>query len=614
MQINTFYDSRNSIMHLWELKDGVKQHNAYDWVPFIFTPVDEFTGVKSIYGEHVLRRDFDTYREYSDFQKENNNIYENKVPPQIQFLAEHFNSDDPDLPNLHIAFLDIECPYEFGFPKVVDTPAPVVLISVIDETGKLTLFGLHDYNGKHKDNCDFIKCRDEVELLNVFFNWMHREQFDVYTGWNIVSDSKTNRYGGFDIPYLIRRSIKLCGEKGSNHQKLSPIQIVRIWETSVDDVYNVDIAGVSIIDYLGLYKWFTTKNLERFSLDYVAEVELKRTKVDHQQFDTFWEFYSEDWELFVDYCVEDSNLVRDIDIKTEYLNLVQTLSCYCCCPMKNYNASVPLIEGLMLKYFRKNNLCAPYMAGGTQVWFPAAYVKPPYIGMHGDIADLDITSSYPTHIIILNMSIETYWGRIVGFNAQDVQMYKSDKGIHEPLHDGRPIYDINVKYTKAREFPEFHVLKDSGFKVVSGEKLVKFNRLLKAGGLSVAPNGAVFLNKPTGVIAHVEKSTFRERQKQNGLKKKYKVLITEDPENAVKWKEMSQNRHAFQWALKILLNSVFGVMGVPYCRYFNPHMAEAITSSARHTIKEGQVYVNDLLNNPNDEINAILEQIKEITK
>lgn len=611
MQINTYYDSKNSIMHLWEYKDGSKQHNAYDWVPFIFTPVEEPTGIKSIYGEHVLRRDFDTYSEYNTFLKENNNVYENKVPPQIQFLAEHFNSDDPVLPKLHIAFIDIECPYEFGFPTVADTPAPVVLISVIDETGKITLFGLHDYDGKHKDNCDYIKCRSESELLGVFFNWMHREQFDVYSGWNILCDSKTNKYGGFDLPYLIRRSIKVCGEKGSNHRKLSPIQIVRIWETSVADVYNVDIAGVSIIDYLGLYKWFTTRNLESFTLDYVSEVELGRNKVDHTKYDTFWEFYTKNWELFVDYCVEDSNLVRDIDNKTGYLSLAQTLSCYCCCPMKNYNAAVPLIEGLMLKYFRNNNLCAPYLAGGTQVWFPAAYVKPPYIGMHGDIADLDIASSYPTHIIILNMSTETYWGRIIGFNDNDVMMYKTDKGIHEPLHDGRPIYDLNVKYTKAREFPRFHVLKDTGFKVVAGEKLEKFNKLLKVGGLSVAPNGAVFLNRPTGVIAHVEKATYRERQKQNGLKKEYKGKIKTDPDNADMWAERSQNRHTLQWALKILLNSMFGIMGVPYCRYFNPHIAEAITSSARHTIKEGQVFVNDLLNDPNDEIKDILNEIKE---
>lgn len=597
-------------MHLWEIVNGKKSHTIHDWVPFIYIPVEDETNEKSIYGDYVMRKNFDSFKDYNSYLKDHYDVYENKVPPQIQFLTEKYNIENPELPNLHIAYLDIETPHDDGFPTVTDTPAAVVLISIIDETGKITVFGLHEYNGDHKDKCDYILCSNEGELLNVFFNWMHRQQFDVITGWNISSDSKTNKYGGFDIPYLIRRSIKVLGEKGSQHSKLSPVNQVRIWETKIDDVYNIDVAGVSVIDYLGLYKWFTTKNLESFTLDYVSEVELKRKKVDHTEYDTFWDFYTNGWDLMVDYCIEDSNLVKDIEKQTGYLSLAQTLSCYCCCPMKNFNASVPLIEGLMLKYFRKNGLCAPYMTGGTQVWFPAAYVKPPHIGIHKDVVDLDIASSYPTHIIILNMSTETYWGRIVGFRREDVQMYKQNNGIHEPLHDGRPIYDLNVKYTRARQFPPFHVLKDKGFETVEGDKLDKFNKLLKLGYISVAPNGAAFLNKNEGVIAHVEKMTYFERVKQKKLKSEYKKKSMEDPENEPKWKEMSQNRHVLQWAIKILINSMFGVMGVPYCRYFNPHIAEAITSCGRHTIKQGEVFVNEYLNNPDNKLKSIVEEIR----
>lgn len=614
MYTNTWYDTRKSVMHLWEIKDGVKEHSQHEWVPFIYEPTEDETIVKSIFGDYVCRKDFPTYRDYNNYLKVNYDVFENKVPPQIQFLTELYNLDDPILPKLHIAYVDIETPHDGGFPEVIDVPAAVCLISVIDETGATTVFGLHPYNGENKDKCKYVHCRDEGELLNVFFSWMAREAFDVITGWNIVSDSKTNKFGGFDIPYLIRRSIKLLGEKGSMHRKLSPVGKVRIWDSVVDGVYNVDIAGVSLIDYLGLYKWFTTKNLESFRLDYVAEVELKRKKLDHSEYHTFWDFYTQDWDKFVDYCIEDSNLVKDIERATGYLDLAQTLSAYCCCPMKSYNASVPLIEGLMLKYFRKNNLCAPYMEGGTQVWFPAAYVKPPHVGMHPDVADLDIASSYPTHIIILNMSPETYWGRIVGFNKDDVRDYKAGKGIHEPLHEGRPIYDINVKYTKARQFPAFHVLKNTGFEFISGDKLNNFNKLLEIGRLGIAPNGAVFLNKPEGVIAHVEKSTYLERVKQKGLKGEYKQKSIDDPENKEKWMEMSQNRHTLQWAIKILINSMFGVMGVPYCRYFNPHMAEAITSCGRHTIKQGQVFSNEALNDPNQELREILKEIIDITE
>ncbi|MCK5020606.1 MAG: hypothetical protein KAS32_26540, partial [Candidatus Peribacteraceae bacterium] len=564
---------------------------------------------KSICGDFVERKTFRSYKEYSAFLKTNFNVFENKVMPQIQFLTDKFNIDDPVLPKLHIAFLDIETPHDDGFPDVTRTPAAVTLISIIDENGNITVFGLHPYNGKHKDKCRYVECGSEAELLNVFFSWMHREQFDVITGWNILSDSKTNKFGGFDIPYLIRRSIKLLGDKGSLHRKMSPVGQVRIWDSVVDDVYNVDIAGVSIIDYLGLYKWFTTRNLESFRLDYVAEVELERNKISHD-YDTFWEFYTQDWELFVDYCIEDSNLVRDIDIKTGYLDLAQTLSALCCCPMKSYNSSVPLIEGLMLKYFRNNNLCAPYMAGGTQVWFPAAYVKPPHIGIHKDVADLDIASSYPTHIIILNMSPETYWGRIIGFDKKDLRDYKTQRGIHETLHRGRPIYDLNVKYTRNRRFPPFHVLKETGMDFIAGDKLVSFNKLLEMGVLSIAPNGAVFLNRQEGVFAHVCKATYGERVKQKGLKGEYKQKSIDEPDKKDYWMERSENRHILQMSLKIIINSMFGVLAVPYCRYCNTHIAEAITSAGRHTIQQGEVFVDEYFANPDDDLVDVLDEIR----
>ena len=359
MYTNSWYDTRRSVMHLWEIVDGKKKHSQHNWVPFCFAPTDDHNPeavTKSIFGDTVKKLTFETYKDYNAFCKDNYGIFENKVPPQIQFLTDKFNLDDPIVPKLHIAYLDIETPHDDGFPTVTETPAAVVLIAVIDEQGVKTVFGLHGYDGEHKDKCKYIQCRDEGELLNVFFSWMQREGFDVITGWNILADSKTNKFGGFDIPYLVRRSIKLLGDKGSNHRKLSPVGNVRMWDSVIDGVYNVDISGVSVIDYLGLYKWFTTKNLESFSLDYVAEAELGRKKIAHDQYDIFWEFYHADWNLFVDYCIEDSNLVRDIEKATGYIALAQTLSLFCCCPMKNYNASVPLIEGLMLKYFRKNSL------------------------------------------------------------------------------------------------------------------------------------------------------------------------------------------------------------------------------------------------------------------
>jgi len=611
---NIHYDTKRSEVYLWDYNN---EFHRIPWAPFVFEITERDTGVKSIYGDNVSKIEFQNYQEYTNFQK-NHTVYENSVNPCIQYLTERYSDNSNiELPDLHICYVDIETPYDNGFPTVEKTPATITLISCIDENDNITVFGIHDYNGKYinRDNFKFYKCIDEAQLLIKFMDWFDSEKFSVITGWNISSDQKMNKFGGFDIPYIIRRCIRIFGEKGSPHRKLSPIRNVNLWESKIKNgVYSVDIAGITVLDYLALYKWFSFNNLESYRLDYVAEIELKQKKLDHSEYKTFYEFYTSDWDKFVDYCILDSRLVYRLEDKLGFIRLAQTLTSYCGCALKSYNTSVSLIEGLMLKYYRNNNLCAPTLHSGKQTWFPAAYVKPPLVGFHKDVIDLDIASSYPTHIIILNMSLETYYGRIIGFDKKDVDDFKKNKGIHEPLHEGRPIYKTIVNYTRSRYFPEFYLLKDEKIIRIDDNKLKTFNTALKRKGISIAPNGAIFKNSPKGVIAHVEQSTFEERVKQKGLKAKYKKMASEDPKNKEKWTEMSQNRHVLQWAIKILINSMYGIMAVPYSRYFNVHMAEAVTSCGRHTIQKCEKYTDDLLNSPNEKLLNIIKEIKDVTK
>jgi len=108
--------------------------------------------------------------------------------------------------------------------------------------------------------------------------------------------------------------------------------------------------------------------------------------------------------------------------------------------------------------------------------------------------------------------------------------------------------------------------------------------VLKKGLISVAPCGTCFKTRPEGVVAHVERSMFLDRK---SIKKK---MRDEDDKKEV------ARLNTFQNALKILLNSMYGIMAVPYSRYFNTHIAEAITACGRHTIKQGQKFTNEILN------------------
>jgi DNA polymerase elongation subunit (family B) len=328
-----------------------------------------------------------------------------------------------------------------------------------------------------------------------------------------------------------------------------------------------------------LYKWYSPNNLERYSLEYVSQFELGKGKLDYsEEAEDLRELYDADWNKYVDYNVIDCKRVNDLGQKLGYIRLVQSLSLLTRVPMRYYNAMTSLIEGLMLTYYRRNGLCAPTLQGGSQETFEAAYVKEPQKGMHKWLFSIDIQSSYPSHIITLNMSTETYYGRIMDMSEDEI-----------------------ISYMQKKEFQPFRMF--NGYKVVDvkGSKLDKFNEAFKRKLFSIAPCGTLFLNTKKGVLSTVERNVFEKRIEIK------KLMRQSEGEERGRY-------HSFQWSLKILLNALFGATSVPYSRYFNQDISEAITSCGRYTIKAGERYTNELLNKPNDELKTVLAELNKLEK
>ncbi len=583
---NCFYESRKSILHLWETKNGKDIYESFHWVPFVFND-DETGTISSITGNYVSKKTFKTYSDYY-FYCADNLEYENKVLPEIQFLTEKYYSIDDDkidVPRLKTFYIDIEIHSEDGtFPKVKSAEYPIVLISIYDIiTNKTKTFGLNEYNGKYKgqDFLSYVHCKNEEALLISFFNYIEQNQPDVLSGYNVMF---------FDLSYLINRSKRVFGEDTKLFKKLSPLNIVRTWENKENkENMNIDIAGVTILDYMDLIKWYYPTKLERYTLDFVCKHILEKGKVDYSEYEDLRELYHKNWNLYVEYNIIDAYRISQLEEKLGYIKLVQALSLLCKTPMKYYCAMTQLIEGLMLTHFRRNSQCAPRFYGGSQETFPAAYVKEPQTGFHEWVIDLDITSSYPTAIITLNMSLETYYGRIKDLTEEQVMFF-----------------------TGKRQFEPFKLMKDRGIVTIDGRKLEVFNQALEKKLLCVAPCGSVFSTKKTGVIAEVEKRLFDKRidvkSKMNKMKKSLGEIHSDDKEGVEK---RIDQYHSLQHALKIVLNAMFGVTSVPYSRYFNINIAEAITSCGRQTVKAAERYTNELLNDTSNE--KLLTELGKIT-
>lgn len=574
------------------------------------------TKTKSIYGDYVGRREFDNYQQYRTFLDKNKDCLENEVLPTVQFLTERYHQipdEEMSVPKLECHFDDIEV-YSEVFPSPDKADHPITIITIAHNKG-IQSFGLHAYtNDTGIKNLTYHHCDNERDLLTQYFNWKHKNPCDISTGWFYCDDKKSNTRGGFDLPYIINRTKKLFGDDTKLWKLLSPSKQASTWFTK-DGIQQIYIAGVTILDYKAIYKWYSTNNLESGKLDYVAQLEGLGGKIDYGEYGNLRNLYKQNWQLYCEYNFRDAQLVQNIDKKCGYFALIQSLALLCKVPMAMYNSTTALIEGLMLTYYRRNNLCAPRLVGGSQEWYPAAFVKEPKKGLYNWVIDIDITSSYPTAIITLNISPETYFGRIIGFSEKHITDYRTEKGVHDKDNDDRPFYKIIVEYMQTKEFPPFYFMKNDDLRTIvfiEGAQLDAINQSLKKKLFCVAPCGSMFKNSPKGVIAIVEKLVFEKRKFQNGEKKRlYKEADKLKGKEKKDLLEKAKQKHDLQWALKILLNSVYGVMGVPYSRYFNKHAAEAITSTGRQTILDGQRYANELLNNPSDELLNILREIIE---
>ena len=82
------------------------------------------------------------------------------------------------------------------------------------------------------------------------------------------------------MPYIYGRLKRVLGDKEA--RKLSPWNYVSEREVVISGRTNktCDIAGVTQLDYLELYKKFTYTNQESYRLDHIANVELvKRNSI-----------------------------------------------------------------------------------------------------------------------------------------------------------------------------------------------------------------------------------------------------------------------------------------------------------------------------------------------
>ena len=137
-------------------------------------------------------------------------------------------------------------------------------------------------------------------------------------------------------------------------------------------------------------------------------MELGEKKLDHSEYDTFREFYTKNWQKFVDYNIVDVELVDRLEDKLKLIDLCCTRAYDAKINFTDVAFQVRTWDAIIYNYLKKKNIVIPQKDRNSKdEKYAGAYVKEPKPGKYDWVVSFDLNSLYPHLIMQYNISPET---------------------------------------------------------------------------------------------------------------------------------------------------------------------------------------------------------------
>lgn len=539
-------------------KDGKRVNRKVQYKPYLFVPDRTGKGeYRSLIGKKPLARmDFASISDAKEFMDEYDDVagFEYHGLTRWQYLF--INDEYPGLVNFDLGtirtnFLDIEVDSIGGFPNISKADKEVTAIT-LHAQGKYYVFACHDFMCDEPD-VEFIRCRNERDLLYRFLDVWEESDCDIVTGWNVE---------GFDIPYLYTRISNVLSKEDAD--RLSPWRITRkrsYFDKMGREQEAVILEGIATLDYLQLYLKFTYTRQEQYTLDYISKVELDDKKVDYKSlgYESLADLQARNFQLYLEYNVHDVRLVVKLDEKMKFLDQAMAIAYDAKINFEDSVTSVLLWDIIIHNHLMDKKIIVPKQKNGSKAEAIAgAYVKHPQVGVYEWLMSFDLNSLYPHLIMQYNISPETFIRREHGINPDTV---------------------LNTaEWERA------------------------WGKYAKEKNIAIAGNGAMFRRDERGVLPTLMQMYYDDR-------KKYKKMMIESQKKLEAEKAGGKDAalmkkyeseivlyNNLQLAKKVSLNSAYGALSNQWFRFYNDDMAEAITLSGQVSIRWAERAMNGYIN------------------
>jgi DNA polymerase elongation subunit (family B) len=583
--VDALYAREADRIHVVERVNGERVYKEYP-ASYVFYYDDPRGKFRTVYGTPVSRFSSRSNKEYQKELRINSGkrLWESDINPVFRCLEENYLGATS--PKLQTAFFDIEVDFDpvRGFSKPEDPFNAITAISVyMDWMDKMVTLVVppKSYSWETAqeicdrfDNC-FLFEREE-DMLNTFLDLI--DDADILSGWNSE---------GFDIPYTTMRITRVLSKDDTRRLCLwNQLPKQRVFERFGAEQLTFDLIGRVHLDYMQLYRKYTYEERHSYSLDAIGEYELEERKTQYEG--TLDQLYNKDFPTFIEYNRQDTLLLAKLDKKLKFLDLANELAHENTVLLQTTMGAVAVTEQAIINEAHQRGMVVPNRKnrddqGDTQA--AGAYVAFPKRGMHDWIGAIDINSLYPSAIRALNMAQESIIGQL--------RPIMTDRYIQEKVAAGSSFADAWENMFGSLEYTAV-MAGEPGTEITIDWESDGSSDVMSAADVwrmifdsnqpwMLSANGTIFSYEQKAVVPGLLERWYRERQE---LQAKKKESTTE--EDKAFWDKR-------QLVKKINLNSLYGAILNPGCRFFDKRIGQSTTLTGRIIAKHMDAYINECI-------------------